>query len=228
MVAPKEGATDFIDNVIDKVDIVFIDPRQASKLGKVRFKTMFPSKLADYVVLGDGDDINRFCFKGFSEMKTDKREDFMKQEEGQDNKQWDLYGKMTIDLAKEFKNESGDTNKKIGFLIKVKSNEDIEQINSLSEKGFDFVIIDVDDWKIIPLENIIAKLEKSSMEIYAIANSVDEVKTLFTVLELGVDGVIVSTGREEDITKARDLVKRHYFDIVPAKIIEIREVGIGE
>ena len=51
-------------------------------------------------------------------------------------------------------------NKKIGKEFQVRSNEDIEDILQQAKKGLDFVIIEVKDWKIIPLENIIAKLHK--------------------------------------------------------------------
>ena len=47
-------------------------------------------------------------------------------------------------------------NKKIGKEFQVRSNEDIEDILQQAKKGLDFVIIEVKDWKIIPLENIIA------------------------------------------------------------------------
>ncbi|MEK6877219.1 MAG: 3-dehydroquinate synthase II, partial [Thermoproteota archaeon] len=48
--------------------------------------------------------------------------------------------------------------KKVGIRLKVLSNTDIENILKYAKTGIDFVIVDVKDWKIIPLENIIAKL----------------------------------------------------------------------
>jgi 3-dehydroquinate synthase II len=118
--------------------------------------------------------------------------------------------------------------KKIGVYKKVNSNKDVEDIRNISERGANFVIIDVEDWKIIPLENIIAALQKTNTEIFAIAKSVDEVKTLFSVLELGVDGVVIETDSEDEITKIKEIVHISSFDIVPAKIVEIKDVGIGE
>ena len=41
--------------------------------------------------------------------------------------------------------------KKIGRKFKVLSNNDIEKILDSAKKGLDFVIIEVKDWKIIPL-----------------------------------------------------------------------------
>ncbi|MGI0069834.1 MAG: 3-dehydroquinate synthase II, partial [Nitrosopumilaceae archaeon] len=50
--------------------------------------------------------------------------------------------------------------KKVGMKFRVLSNKDIEKILQFSKEGLDFIIVEVKDWKIIPLENIIAKLHK--------------------------------------------------------------------
>jgi 3-dehydroquinate synthase II len=92
-----------------------------------------------------------------------------------------------------------------GFVKKVSSNDDLEEIIAASYVGPDLVIIETTNWKIIPLENIIARLHKSGIKIFTTANSVDEVRTMFAVLELGTDGVIFTTDDEKQIT---DLAQR--------------------
>ena len=49
-------------------------------------------------------------------------------------------------------------NKSFGFAKKVYSNDDLDEIVTASAMGPDLVIIEATDWKIIPLENIIARL----------------------------------------------------------------------
>ena len=83
--------------------------------------------------------------------------------------------------------------KKIGRKFQILSNIDIENVLSIAKKGLDFVIIEVKDWKIIPLENIIAKLHKIHTKIFAIAKTPEEVRKMFSILEVGVDGVIFNT-----------------------------------
>ncbi len=90
--------------------------------------------------------------------------------------------------------------KKIGMKFKVLSNADIERILQFAKAGLDFVIIEVKDWKIIPLENIIAKLHKIHTEIFAVANTPEEVRKMFSILEIGVDGVIFSTNSINKVT----------------------------
>jgi len=92
--------------------------------------------------------------------------------------------------------------KKIGIKFEVLSNSDIEDVLSVSKKGLDFVIIEVKDWKIIPLENIIAKLHKIHTKIFAIARTPEEVRKMFSILEVGVDGVIFSTSSINEVREA--------------------------
>jgi len=118
--------------------------------------------------------------------------------------------------------------KKAGRKFKVLSNNDIEKILISAKKGLDFVIVEVKDWKIIPLENIIAKLHKIHTKIFAIANSPAEVRKMFSILEVGVDGVIFSSSSINEIREALVYLGTRNFDLKPAKIIDIKEVGDGE
>ena len=116
----------------------------------------------------------------------------------------------------------------LGYFKKVLSNADVDEIERASQAGAEFVIVDASDWKIIPLENIIAKLHKSKTKVFTTAKSSREVATMFAVLELGVDGVILSTDSEEEVDKARQQLSSTRFPIKPAKIVEIKDVGTGE
>nr|WP_238527620.1 3-dehydroquinate synthase II [Candidatus Nitrosarchaeum limnium] len=118
--------------------------------------------------------------------------------------------------------------KKIGKKFEVLSNKDIENILTLAKKGLDFVIVEVKDWKIIPLENIIAKLHKINTKIFAIANTPEEVRKMFSILEVGVDGVIFNTASINEVREAMLYLGTRNFELKPAKIIEIKEVGDGE
>jgi len=118
--------------------------------------------------------------------------------------------------------------KKVGKKFQVLSNSDIENILSVAKKGLDFVIVEVKDWKIIPLENIIAKLHKIHTKIFAIARTPEEVRKMFSILEIGVDGVIFSTSSINEVRETMVYLGTRSFDMKPAKIIEIKEVGDGE
>lgn len=119
-------------------------------------------------------------------------------------------------------------NKKIGKKFQVLSNSDIEEILNIAKKGLDFVIVEVKDWKIIPLENIIAKLHKVNTKIFAIARTTEEVRKMFSILEVGVDGVIFNTSSINEVREAMVYLGTRSFEMKSAKIIEIKEVGDGE
>ncbi len=124
--------------------------------------------------------------------------------------------------------QAGSAGKVFGYYKKVLSNADVDEIKKASEAGASFVIVDADDWKIIPLENIIAKLHRSKTRVYTTASSSKEVATMFSVLELGVDGVILSTASEDEVEKASQQLSSTRFPIKVARVVEVKDVGTGE
>ena len=118
--------------------------------------------------------------------------------------------------------------KKVGRRFNVSSNKDIENILNSAKKGLDFVIIEVKDWKIIPLENIIAKLHKMHTKIFSIARNAKEARKMFSILDVGVDGVIFNTGSMNEVREALVYLGSKSFELSTAKILEIQEVGDGE
>lgn len=118
--------------------------------------------------------------------------------------------------------------KKIGRKFKVLSNKDIEKILISAKKGLDFVIVEVKDWKIIPLENIIAKLHKMHTKIFAMARNPKEARKMFSILEVGVDGVIFNTSSINEVREAQVYLGSRRYNLKTAKIIDIKEVGDGE
>ncbi len=124
------------------------------------------------------------------------------------------------------KNKTKD--KALAYYKKVFSNKDIDDIESAINTGANYIIVDADDWKIIPLENIIANLQNTRTKIFTTAKNSEEVRTMFAVLELGVDGVILSTGNVKDIAKSKQYLKPKKFEIKVCEIVDFRDVGIGE
>ena len=131
---------------------------------------------------------------------------------------------QTLDELKSLRS----TGKRVAYFKKVTSNLDIDEIAKASDNGAELVIVDTPNWKIIPLENIIAKLHNSKTRVFATAKSSQEVLTLFAVLELGVDGVVLSTNSEEEVDRARQQLNTSRFVISSAKVIEVKDVGNGE
>ncbi len=119
-------------------------------------------------------------------------------------------------------------NRNIGRRFSISSNTDIQGLYDAAESGLSFVIVDVKDWKIIPLENIIAKLHKIHTKIFAIADTPKEVRKMFSILEVGVDGVIFTATSIDQVREAMTYMGSRDFEMTPAEITEIKEVGDGE
>ncbi len=116
---------------------------------------------------------------------------------------------------------------KSAFYRVIKSKKDEEGISKLGQTA-EYVIIDATDWKIIPLENIIAALQGKA-KIIVKADTVAEAKTVFETLEIGADGVLVT--KIDELKKIKDLAEKmstDSLDLVPVEIVEIKPVGMGD
>ena len=119
--------------------------------------------------------------------------------------------------------------KRVACLVTISAKEDEEKVIELSKRGVPYIIVKAEDWKIIPLENLIAELHKSKTELYAEAESRDEANTLFQTLELGVDGVIFTPKTVEEISGLEKIIEiPEKLGLTSAKVIEVREVGSGD
>jgi len=139
----------------------------------------------------------------------------------------DIYLDKTIDKQKI--EEYSKNFKKIGHWITVKEKKDEEIAINAANLGSNVVIISATDWKIIPMENLIADLHKKDTELFAEVNSIEEAKVMFETLELGVDGVVFKPTSPDDILQLKTLLKEEIsLELTPAKIITIKEVGSGD
>jgi len=111
----------------------------------------------------------------------------------------------------------------------VQSHEDVERLVHAAKLGAEALIVDTRDWRIIPLENIIAYLQKTSTRLIAKASSPDEVETLYGVLEKGVDVVLFKPRSKDDVSRVFEVV--NYITRVQlstAEVTEVKDVGMGD
>jgi 3-dehydroquinate synthase II len=113
--------------------------------------------------------------------------------------------------------------------VAIKSKEDEQEAVRLG-KTADYVIVNALDWKVIPLENIIAALQGKKAKIIVEVRDEKEAKTALTTLEVGADGVLVS-GDFNTIKKVRDTVEEmstEKLTLSPATITRLEPVGMGD
>ncbi|MEM2872692.1 MAG: 3-dehydroquinate synthase II [Nitrososphaerales archaeon] len=119
--------------------------------------------------------------------------------------------------------------KAFALSVKISKKEDEDVVINASKQGAIGVLIETENWKIIPLENLVAQLHKKNTKLYAKIEHLEEVQTMFGVLELGVDGVVYAPKSPDDIKSLVGyLSKQKRLELIFAKIKEVKDVGMGD
>ena len=113
--------------------------------------------------------------------------------------------------------------------ITIRSPEDSEKVLAAAKAGAENIIVRVEDWRIIALENLIADLSATGAKLIAAASSPAEVETLLGILEKGVDGVLVPVESLDEIDLVHEQVNApRRIELVEAEVSEVREIGLGD
>jgi 3-dehydroquinate synthase II len=118
--------------------------------------------------------------------------------------------------------------KKVALRITISGKEDENTAVKAAELATDFLIINCLDWRVIPLENLIARTRGKSKLIAEILNA-EDARLVLEALELGADGVLLKTSNPEELTKTAAIVKLQApkIGLSPAKIVTIQQIGTG-
>ncbi len=119
--------------------------------------------------------------------------------------------------------------KKVAGYVEI-AGKKYERLAALEAGDADYIIVVGKDWKVIPLENLIAELQKKDVKVMAGVRDSDEAKLAFETLEVGVDGVLLSTQDISEIKKVAELVqlREERLELVAAKITSLKQVGMGD
>ena len=94
----------------------------------------------------------------------------------------------------------------------------------------DYTLVVGEDWQIIPLENLIARIGEET-DLVAGVRSAEEAKTAFETLELGADAVLLDTDDPGEIratVEVRDATEREHLDLEYATVTAIEETGSAD
>ncbi|MBW2602118.1 MAG: 3-dehydroquinate synthase II [Deltaproteobacteria bacterium] len=118
----------------------------------------------------------------------------------------------------------------------LKFGEDVVEVTISSEKdearalkipAEKLLLIKASDWKIIPLENLIAKRGKG---LLAWVRSAEEAKVALKIMERGVDGIVLASTDFSEIKRTAAVVREQAerLHLVQAIIKSVRPLGIGD
>ncbi len=116
----------------------------------------------------------------------------------------------------------------VALQITVKDRNDLERVSQSLHASPDYLLIDCPNWKIIPVENLIAEIRGRS-KILVRTRSFEESRTALSILEQGTDGISLTPDHPGDIIKTRDLIleQPEPVSLSVAKVTSIRPIGTG-
>ncbi len=119
------------------------------------------------------------------------------------------------------------SNAVVALELSVRNREDHQEALKALQLGPDYLLIDCPDWKIIPLENLIAE-GRGCSKLLAKTRSFEESRVALTILELGVDGIALSSTEPEEILKTRELLAEEpQVELSKARVVGVRPLGTG-
>jgi len=110
----------------------------------------------------------------------------------------------------------------------IECREDEEKAVRMAEKS-NHIFIQSPNWKIISLENLVAKVKGKTKLIAEVKNS-EEAKLALEVLELGVDGILLETNDLGELEKTVRMLQERSMGILKleeAVVTEIKLLGLG-
>ncbi|MFQ3283373.1 MAG: 3-dehydroquinate synthase II [Natronomonas sp.] len=109
-------------------------------------------------------------------------------------------------------------------------NADYETFAEAAATEADYTLVIGEDWQIIPLENLIARIGEET-DLIAGVRSAEEAKTAFETLEIGADAVLLDTDDPDEIratVEVRDESEREHLELQHATVTDIEETGSAD
>ncbi|PGF15562.1 3-dehydroquinate synthase II [Natrinema sp. CBA1119] len=144
-------------------------------------------------------------------------------------------GDATIDLPEDFSGSAdlstlrreGDFDR--GAYVRILGKE-YERFAETAAAEADHTIVVGEDWTIIPLENLIARIGEET-DLVAGVTSAEEAKTAFETLEIGSDAVLLDSDDPDEIRRTveiRDEAERESLDLEYAEVLAVERAGSAD
>lgn len=117
-----------------------------------------------------------------------------------------------------------------GKFVTLGSRSDVDRAAALAGKA-DYVVVAANDWKVIPVENLIAEYQGSRTKLLAQVASASDARVFLETLEAGVDGVVFDVRSGGELSEAVKLVAQAHRIELPlahGKVIRIESLGSGD
>ena len=114
-------------------------------------------------------------------------------------------------------------------IVEITTSRDVDRAVRAGERGHAFVIVSCRDWVIIPLENLVAEFSRNGRRLYAMLSDGQEVEVALTVLEKGVDGVVVPARMLPRVKeRLSSFAEMSPLTLSKARVTRVSDAGLGD
>src|SRR5437773_8913592 len=117
----------------------------------------------------------------------------------------------------------------IGRLATIRSVKDEPLVRAM-RGATKHVVVRLEPWKVIPLENLIAYFQGSRTRLLVEVHDAVEAKLVFETMEVGADGIFLTPSSPDEVRAVRALLESfpQTVRLVRAKITSVRSLGLGD
>lgn len=117
----------------------------------------------------------------------------------------------------------------IGKLLEIRSPRDLKEASKLKDR-VKYLVISAKDWKVIPLENLIAEFQTSGTGILACTSTPDEAKLFTETLEVGVTGLVIEPSSALELRDFRTITAKEALmvELTVAPVSRIAPLPSGD
>ena len=144
-------------------------------------------------------------------------------------------GDGTVELPTDFSGSADLTtlrrsdNRAQGAYVRI-FDADYEAFAEAAAHDADYTVVVGEDWTIIPLENLIARIGEET-DLLAGVTTAEEARTAFETLELGADGVLLDTDDPDEIRNSvavRDSAARETLELTRGEVTAVERIGMAD
>ena len=144
-------------------------------------------------------------------------------------------GDGTVDLPTDFSGSADlstlrrNDDRAQGAYVRI-FDEDYEAFTEAAAEEAEYTIIVSENWSIIPLENLIARIGDETTLIAGVT-SAEEAQTAYETLEIGADAVLLDSDNPDEIRSTvdvRDEAERETLDLTTAEVLTIERAGSAD
>lgn len=128
--------------------------------------------------------------------------------------------------------------KQVGRRVDVSTSDGQSKARALAG-SVEWILLDLGEWKMIPIENVIASCDGGPTKVAAKISSAEQVLGAAFALEIGVDALLVpedilptaliaKSQRGERIESTDKEQKSDGFELTSLRVIEVKEGGVGD